>query len=119
MGAGAASGEWVGSGELLSGGAFAGEVVRADEIAAVLELLKRDLSEAVLVTAEASATAFAPILPRLRGVVCSGGGEAAHLAIVSRGLDLACVMKAELERWPAPGEAIRVDAEGGIWLGDR
>jgi signal transduction protein with GAF and PtsI domain len=107
----------IGAGELQSGGAFAGEVVRADEISAVLELLKRDLGEAVLVTAEASATAFAPILPRLAGVVCSSGGEAAHLAIVSRGLDLPCVMKAELERWPEPGEAIRVDDDGGVWLG--
>ena len=108
--------ERVGGGELLSGGAFAGTVVRADELAAVMELLATDLGSSVLVTDQASATSYAPILPRLGGVVCEGGGEAAHLAIVSRGLGLPCVMRAELERRPHAGESIWVEADGSIWL---
>jgi phosphohistidine swiveling domain-containing protein len=109
--------ERIGAGALLSGGEFAGEVVRADSVPAVLELLSRELGDSVLVTDQASATAFAPILPRLRGVVCAGGGEAAHLAIVARGLDLPCVMQARLQRQPGEGERIRVGADGSIWLG--
>jgi phosphohistidine swiveling domain-containing protein len=107
----------VGSGTLVSGGAFDGSVVRADSVEAVLMLLALpDLSNDVLVTDQASATAFGPILPRLRGVICTQGGEAAHLAIVARGLGLPCVMQATLDREPEPGTRVRVDADGTVWL---
>lgn len=112
-----ASEEMVGRGDLLSGGPFDGRVVRADGVEEVLELLRTDLEEAVLVTDQASATSYAPILPRLRGIVCEGGGEAAHLTIVSRGLGLPCVMRAQLERPPRVGERIGVGEDGSITLG--
>lgn len=106
----------LGDGMLLSGQAFGGETVRADTVPAVIELVGRDLGGAVLVTDEASATSYAPVLPGLGGVICTAGGEAAHLAIVCRGLGIPCVMRAGLDRAPSPGEPIRVDAEGTIWV---
>jgi phosphoenolpyruvate-protein kinase (PTS system EI component) len=105
----------LGAGTLVSGGAFGGTVVRADSVSAVLALIADDLSASVLFTDQASATAFSPILPGLGGVVCTAGGEAAHLAIVARGLALSCVMGAELDRDPQPGEEVRIDADGTVW----
>ncbi len=46
-----------------------------------------------------------------------GGGEAAHLTIVSRGLGLPCVMRAQLDRPPRVGERIDVGGDGSITLG--
>lgn len=110
-----AEGRVVGSGTIVSGrGDFDGKAIRADDVAAVLELLGTDLSGSVLLTDQASATAVAPILPQLAGVVCTSGGESAHLAIVSRALALPCVMGAQLDTEVAVGTRLRVDAEGTI-----
>lgn len=73
-----------------------------------------DLSRTVLVTEQASATFFGPILPQVAGVICTRGGESAHLAIVSRGLGLSCLMQAELERDLTPGTVVVVDEQGTI-----
>lgn len=105
----------LGAGSPVSGGAFEGLIVRGDSVDEVLALLGRDLSESVLLTDQASATAFAPILPRLAGVICTAGGEAAHLAIMSRGLGLPCLMQAVLSPEPEPGARVRVDGDGGVW----
>lgn len=106
----------IGSGERVSGaGEFAGVVARADTIEDVLALAAEDLSDKVLLTEQAAASAFGPILPRMAGVICLRGGPSAHLAIVSRGLGLGCVMGVELTGDLAPGDAVAVDAEGKVW----
>jgi signal transduction protein with GAF and PtsI domain len=99
----------------VSGEAFAGVIEVVHDVNEVLTLLGRDLSEVVLLTEQASATAFAPILPRLRGVICTKGGEAAHLAIVSRALGLPCVMQAQLTRELTPGDRVSVDDAGRVF----
>jgi phosphohistidine swiveling domain-containing protein len=104
----------IGSGQLVSGNRFEGEIARAESVEAVLALLGSDLSGTVLLTEQASATAFAPILPMLGGVICTGGGPATHLAIVSRGLNLPCVMQAALDAELAPGDRVSVDDAGTV-----
>lgn len=104
----------IGRGEVVSGAAFNGVIARADAVEDVLGLLGGDLSRTVLLTEQASATALAPILPQVRGVICTGGGAAAHLAIVSRGLGIPCVMRAALDATLADGDAVSVSADGTV-----
>jgi hypothetical protein len=104
-----------GVGLVVSGtGRFEGVIARAEGIEDVLALLDRDLSDVVLLTEQASATAFSPILPLLRGVLCTKGGPSAHLAIVSRALQIPCLMQVQLDESPADGVAVCVDADGRI-----
>jgi phosphohistidine swiveling domain-containing protein len=106
----------IGGGERVSGaGEFAGVVARADTIEDVLALAAEDLSDKVLLTEQAAASAFGPILPRMAGVICLRGGPSAHLAIVSRGLGLGCVMGVELSEELSPGDAVAVDDQGKVW----
>jgi signal transduction protein with GAF and PtsI domain len=108
-------GRLVGRGTIVSGkGDFGGRTVQADDIAAVLALVDTDLSDAILLTDQASATAVAPILPNLAGVICTQGGESAHLAIVSRALALPCMMGAKFDVAVEPGTTLHVDGEGRI-----
>jgi phosphohistidine swiveling domain-containing protein len=104
----------IGRGELVSGGAFSGRVVVADEISEVLALLGEDLTDAVLLTSQPAATSVGPLLSRVCGVICTGGGPATHLAIVSRGLALACVMQADVGDLVGPGDRVAVDADGVV-----
>lgn len=109
--------ELIGRGERVAGkGDFGGSVRAVEKVDEVLTLLDEDLSGTILLTEHASATALGPILPRLAGVICTKGGPSAHLAIVSRALQLPCVMGVELERELESGTAVRVDAEGGVWV---
>jgi phosphohistidine swiveling domain-containing protein len=106
----------VGAGERVAGaGEFAGVVARADTVEDVLALAAEDLSDKVLLTEQAAASAFGPILPRVAGVICLRGGPSAHLAIVSRGLGLGCVMGVELTAELSPGDAVAVDDEGKVF----
>jgi phosphohistidine swiveling domain-containing protein len=108
------SADVIGRGELVSGGPFSGRLVVADEISEVLALLGEDLSDAVLLTGQPSATAVGPLLSRVGGVICTGGGPATHLAIVSRGLALPCVMQADMGADVRPGDRVSVDADGVV-----
>jgi phosphohistidine swiveling domain-containing protein len=105
----------IGQGIFVSGGAFDGIAIRARSVEDVLGLLSEDLSEKVLFTEQASATFFGPILPSLRGVVCTQGGPSAHLAIVSRGLDIPCLMQAQIEIPVESGQHVTIDARGEIF----
>jgi phosphohistidine swiveling domain-containing protein len=106
----------VGTGERVSGaGEFGGVITRADTVADVLALVNEDLADKVLLTEQAAASAFGPILPRMAGVICLRGGPSAHLAIVSRGLELPCVMGVELTAELEPGTDVIVDGEGKVW----
>lgn len=108
----------IGNGTVVSGsGGFGGLLARADDVDSVLELLASDLSETVLLTDQASATAVAPLLPQLAGVICTQGGDSAHLAIVSRALGLPCLMGATFGGEAMHGMRVHVDAEGNVFLG--
>jgi phosphohistidine swiveling domain-containing protein len=106
----------IGAGERVAGsGEFGGTVARADSVEEVLALAAGDPSDKVLLTEQAAASAFGPILPRVAGVICLRGGPSAHLAIVSRGLGLGCVMGVELTEALDPGDAVVVDEDGSVF----
>lgn len=95
---------------------FGGRIAPANTVEQVLDLLGEDLSNVVLLTEQASASAIGPILPGVAGVLCTRGGASAHLAIVSRGLQLPCVVQLECERDLDPGMQVSVDGDGRVWL---
>jgi phosphohistidine swiveling domain-containing protein len=103
-------------GLVASGGGCEGIVRRAAELDEVLALMKEpDLSEVILLTGSATATAVVPLLSRVRGLVCATGGVTSHLAIVSREFGLSCVMAAPVDD-PAALEGVRVvvEADGTV-----
>jgi pyruvate,water dikinase len=79
-----------------------------------------DVSEAILWVEHASVTSVVPVLPRVRGVVCEGGGLTSHLAIVSRQLGLPCVVGADFRLSPeeAKGQRVEIRVDGQIVLAE-
>jgi phosphohistidine swiveling domain-containing protein len=108
----------IGQGRLVSGGRVEGTLRRADDVQQVFGLMKRDdLSEVILLTATASATAVVPLLAKVRGVVCRSGGLTSHLAIVSREFGLPCIVGAEIEDPEgADGQRVVLGDDGTITL---
>lgn len=103
-------------GIVASGGGCEGVLRRAAQVDEVLALLREpDLSDTVLLTESATATAIVPLLSRVRGLVCTSGGITSHLAIVSREFGLSCVMAAPVDD-PASLEGVRVvvDPDGTV-----
>jgi phosphoenolpyruvate-protein kinase (PTS system EI component) len=102
----------VATGTVASEGTATGVLTLVQSVAQVLELLKGDVSETILLTEHASVTSVVPILPRVRGVVCQGGGVTSHIAIISRQFSLPCVVAARLSMSPAEADGIRVEIQG-------
>jgi phosphohistidine swiveling domain-containing protein len=104
------------TGTVASQGTVDGVLTPAMSVAEVLELMKEDVSEAILWVEHASVTSVVPILPRVRGVVCEGGGLTSHIAIVSRQFGLPCVVAAEFSQTPAEagGKRVEIRADGSI-----
>lgn len=114
-------GELLATGTVASQGTVEGVLTPAMSVAEVLELMKEDVSEAILWVEHASVTSVVPILPRVRGVVCEGGGLTSHIAIVSRQFGLPCIVAAEFSQTPAEagGRRVAVLADGRlVFAGD-
>lgn len=108
--------EKITQGLVASGAGCEGVIRRAAEVTEVLALMKEpDLSETILLTESATATAVVPLLSRVRGLVCTSGGITSHLAIVSREFGLPCVMAAPVDD-PTALEGVRVvvEADGTV-----
>jgi phosphoenolpyruvate-protein kinase (PTS system EI component) len=86
----------IGIGQITSGGECHGTLRLVDSIEDVLRLLKSDLSDVIVITHSASATAITPLFPKIKGLVCTAGGPTSHLAIVAREFDLPCLMACEI-----------------------
>jgi phosphohistidine swiveling domain-containing protein len=116
-----AAGGLVASGTVASEGTATGVLTPAMSVSEVLALMNDDgLEEAILWTEHASVTSVVPILPRVRGVVCEGGGVTSHIAIVSRQFGLPCVVAASFELGPeqARGRRVEIRADGRILLAE-
>jgi phosphoenolpyruvate-protein kinase (PTS system EI component) len=103
--------ELVATGKVASEGTAVGVLTPVRSVSEVLELLKGDVSEAILFTEHASVTSVVPILPRVRGVICQGGGVTSHIAIISRQFSLPCIVAAQLSIAVADAEGLRVAIE--------
>lgn len=111
-------GQLVAAGTVASEGTATGTLTPVRSVAEVLALMKEDLSEAILLTEHASVTSVVPILPRVRGVVCEGGGVTSHIAIVSRQFGLPCIVAADLAvpAEDAGGKRVELQADGRVLL---
>jgi phosphoenolpyruvate-protein kinase (PTS system EI component) len=113
--------ELVATGTVASEGTAVGVLTPVGSVAEVLALLKGDagdVSEAILLTEHASVTSVVPILPRVRGVICKGGGVTSHIAIISRQFSLPCIVAAQLSIAAADAAGLRVgiEADGRVVL---
>jgi phosphoenolpyruvate-protein kinase (PTS system EI component) len=54
-------------------------------------------------------TFLSPILPDLKGIVCTAGSRESHLAILSRESDVPCVLGAELTGTVSDGDTVVLD----------
>jgi phosphohistidine swiveling domain-containing protein len=106
----------IGRGMLTSGSECTGRLRVVESVQDVLALLKTDVSDTIIFTRAASATAVTPLFARIKGIVCTSGGATSHLAIVAREFDIPCVMGLELENESALDEiSIRITAEGDVF----
>ncbi len=105
----------IGRGLLTSGTECTGRLRAVETVQDVLALLKSDVSDTILFTRSASATAVTPLFARIKGIVCTSGGATSHLAIVAREFDLPCVMALEVENGAAVDNVlVRITAEGEV-----
>jgi phosphohistidine swiveling domain-containing protein len=106
----------VGTGLVVSGSECTGIGRQANEPEQVFALLRDPaLEETILLVDSPSATALVPLLAKVKGIVCSGGGMTSHLAIVSREFGLPCLMAADVGEMAAlDGETIRISKDGEI-----
>ena len=108
--------EKIGQGIITSGTGCKGVLRLVESVADVLELLKEDPANTILLTPTASATIMTPLFPRVIGVICTTGGATSHVAIVAREFDLCCVMGVEFTRNEAlDGCAVEVNSQGEIF----
>ena len=68
-----------------------------------------DLDETIAFVSKGGMTFLSPILPDLRGIVCTAGSRESHLAILSRESDVPCVLAAELSGTVADGDTVVLD----------
>ena len=107
----------IGQGNVTSGQSCQGTLRVVESIPEVLQLMKEDLSEVVVFTREASATAVTPLFPKIKGVVCTLGGATSHLAIVAREFNLACIMGSDITYdGELDGRTVNFNSDGEIFL---
>jgi phosphohistidine swiveling domain-containing protein len=75
----------------------------------VLSIDDDDLEETIAFVSKGGMTFLSPILPDLKGIVCTAGSRESHLAILSRESDVPCVLGAELTGTVSDGDTVVLD----------
>jgi phosphohistidine swiveling domain-containing protein len=75
----------------------------------VLSIDDDDLDETIAFVNKGGMTFLSPILPDLRGIVCTAGSRESHLAILSRESDVPCVLAADLTGEINDGDTVVLD----------
>src|SRR3954468_4423507 len=75
----------------------------------VLSIDDDDLEDTIAFVNKGGMTFLSPILPDLKGIVCTAGSRESHLAILSRESDVPCVLAAELTGTVSDGDAVVLD----------
>ena len=92
-------------------GEVCGRLMVVEEIDEVMKVQSGD----IVLTRSAGTTMLTPVITKIRGLVCTAGGMASHLAIVSREFDIPCVMGMRLELDEGlDGVEVKLDSDAGI-----
>jgi phosphohistidine swiveling domain-containing protein len=75
----------------------------------VLSIDDDDVEDTVAFVNKGGMTFLSPILPDLRGIVCTAGSRESHLAILSRESDVPCVLAAQLTGSVSDGDRVVLD----------
>jgi phosphohistidine swiveling domain-containing protein len=94
---------------LFTAGEVRGTARWFNDTSDVLSIDDDDLEETVAFVHKGGMTFLAPILPDLKGIVCTAGSRESHLAILSRESDVPCVLAAELTGTVADGDTVVLD----------
>ena len=100
----------VGTGvNLFAAGEVRGVARWFNDTSDVLSIDDNDLDETIAFVHKGGMTFLSPILPDLRGIVCTAGSRESHLAILSRESDVPCVLAAELTGEIKDGDTVVLD----------
>lgn len=100
----------VGTGvNLFKAGEVRGTARWFNDTSDVLSIDDDDLEDTIAFVRKGGMTFLSPILPDLRGIVCTAGSRESHLAILSRESDVPCVLAAELTGAVSDGDTIVLD----------
>lgn len=100
----------VGTGtNLFTAGQVSGVARWFNDTSDVLDIEDDDLESTIAFVHKGGMTFLSPILPDLRGIVCSAGSRESHLAILCREADVPCVIKAELSGSVSDGDTVTLD----------
>lgn len=100
----------VGTGvNLFAAGQVRGVARWFNDTSDVLSIDDDDLDETIAFVNKGGMTFLSPILPDLRGIVCTAGSRESHLAILSRESDVPCVLAAELTGEVNDGDTVVLD----------
>lgn len=100
----------VGSGvNLFPAGDVRGVARWFNDTSDVLSIDDDDLEQTIAFVHKGGMTFLSPILPDLRGIVCTAGSRESHLAILSRESDVPCVLAAEFTGEVRDGDVVVLD----------
>jgi phosphohistidine swiveling domain-containing protein len=94
---------------LFTAGEVRGTARWFNDTSDVLSIDDDDLEETIAFVSKGGMTFLSPILPDLKGIVCTAGSRESHLAILSRESDVPCVLAAELTGTVTDGDAVTLD----------
>jgi phosphohistidine swiveling domain-containing protein len=100
----------VGTGmNLFTSGEVTGVARWFNDTSDVLDIDDEDLEDTIAFVHKGGMTFLSPILPDLRGIVCSAGSRESHLAILCRESDVPCVLQAQLSGAVSDGDTVTLD----------
>jgi phosphohistidine swiveling domain-containing protein len=106
----------VGTGmNLFAAGEVTGVAQWFNDTSDVLDIDDDDLEDTIAFVHKGGMTFLSPILPDLRGIVCSAGSRESHLAILCRESDVPCVLQAQLSGEVSDGDTVTLDLTDAKW----
>ena len=99
-----------------------GELIYIENINDVIDIFD-EVEEKICLVKDAGTRILGPILPDLKGVLCTTGGAGSHLATVSREFEIPCIMNLNIknkELKELNGEKARISTDkenkGNLYL---
>lgn len=91
--------EQVGAGRMVAGGSepVSGRFIALLDVDSLMSAMDGGDDRLIAYLEAPNVTMMAPIQARLAGIACASGDESAHVAIVSRELELPCAVKVDLD----------------------